>query len=192
LAREVKGKSVLNIGCGPQFYDDVQFFNEVPEKYVGIDVNKNNIRFLKESNHPEVLKWRKFLKMHGVTVGLKRVSIKEKQNEFVDQFDGIYAVGVLGMFSKKETENIFGFLSSYLKKGGILVDVDWTKPHLSEEKLRERKSYEWYSKNELSVEEIGNILKKNGFEIVRYGVYIVPNPKEYLWGKIYGYVGRKL
>jgi len=191
-AKMIKGRSVLNVGCGPQFYDDVQFFGEIPREYVGIDINENNIRFLKESRHPELEKWKSFLAARGVAVELKNASIKEKQDEWVGRFDAIYAVGVLGMFDKEETRTLFGYLHSYLKKGGVLVDVDWTEPYLSEKKLKERKSYEWYSKNGPNIGEIGKLLERSGFEIAEHDAYAVPDPKKYLWGKIYAYIAVKL
>jgi SAM-dependent methyltransferase len=190
-AKEIKGASVLSIGCGPQFYDDVQFFGEIPKEYTGIDINKNNIEFLREPTHPEARKWKQFLEEHGTSIGLKNGNIKEKQPGFLNHFDAVYAVGVLGMFSHEETGKIFELLYSYLKPEGILVDVDWTDPYLSEKKLKERESFEWYSKRGPSVQEIGNLFEKSGFLIKKFEEYTVPNPQEYKWGKIYGYVLKK-
>lgn len=189
--KEIRGKHVLSIGCGPNFYDDVQFFSEIPDEFVGTDLNENNITFLKNSTHPEVLKWKHFLSDHKVHVELHASDVKEEQKEFINRFDTIYAIGVLGMFNKEDTVRIFKLLNIYLKHGGILVDIDWTEPYLSEEKLKERESYEWYSTQGPSVKEIGTILKDSGFEITKHDIYSVPDPKSYSWGKIYGYVAQK-
>ena len=53
---EVSGRRILNVGCGPQLYDDAAEFPVVPAEVVGVDVNETNIEFLKTSEHPHLLK----------------------------------------------------------------------------------------------------------------------------------------
>ena len=189
--KNVSGDNVLSVGCGPNFYDDVQFFANIPKHFVGIDINQNNIEFLKTSKHPELLKWKRFLNEQNVDIGLIINDIKEERGGFVRRFDAIYAIGVLGMFSEEDTSKIFNLLNSYLKKDGKLIDIDWTEPYLPKEKLEERKNYEWYSKQGPSIQRIGNIMKEAGFEILKHEVYNVPDPKSYSWEKIYAYVAKK-
>ena len=43
----IKGKNVLCLGCGPNLYDDIQFFSNFPSKIVGVDINKNNKKIVK-------------------------------------------------------------------------------------------------------------------------------------------------
>jgi len=54
----VKGASVLNVGCGPLFYEDLWHFGDVPEHYVGIDVNTNAFTFMEQSQHPRLVEGR--------------------------------------------------------------------------------------------------------------------------------------
>lgn len=187
----VKGDHILCVGCGPNFYDDVQFFTNTPSEFVGIDINKNNIAFLKDSTHPEVLKWKRFLRENNVQIELRVGSISEEQKDFINRFDTIYAVGVLGMFEKQDTINLFKLLNKYLKYNGRLVDIDWIDSRLPIEKLRERECYRWYSSRGPSIEEIGHIIENTGYCILKESVYEIVNPEEYGWGTIYGYVAQR-
>ena len=190
--KEVKGTRVLSWGCGPNFYDDALFFTDLPEEFIGIDLNENNIAFLKESTHPEVVRCKNALKEHGTKVSLLRDDIRKKQQSFTNHFDTVYAVGVLGMFKESDLHRLLKLVYSYLKPGGRLVDVDWTDCRLSEGKYRERESFKWYSKQGPSIERIGELLvEKNGFKILKHEIYNVQNPIEYGWGKIYAYVAEK-
>ena len=39
LGLHIKGESVLNIGCGPLYYEDLMYLSYSPKRYVGIDIN---------------------------------------------------------------------------------------------------------------------------------------------------------
>ena len=187
----VKGPNVLSWGCGPNFYDDSLFFNEPPKEFVGIDLNKSNIDFLKKSIHPEVLRCKNVLMEHGTKVQLSVGDIRDKQTSFVNHFDTVYAIGVLGMFRESKLNRLLKLAYSYLRPGGRLIDIDWTDCRLSEEKYRERESFEWYSKQGPNIEKIGELLQENRFKILKDEIYNVQNSVEYGWGEIYAYVAEK-
>ncbi len=189
---EVKGESVLSLGCGPNFYDDAQFFTNLPKEFVGIDLNENNIAFLKQSTHPEIIRSKEVLDKNHTNISLIVANIKEKQDTFINHFDTIYANGVLGMFQEDNFVNLLKLIHLYLKPGGVLIDVDWTDVRLTREKLQERESYEWYSTQGPSIQRINELLQKTGFTILKHEVYTVPDPISYNWGKIYGYVAKKI
>lgn len=190
--KEVRGENVLCLGCGPNFYDDAQFFSKIPKNFIGIDLNENSIAFLKLSIHPEIEKFKKLLQNHHTNVELFVDNIKEVKKEFLNRFDTIYAIGVLGMFTEENTIKIFQNIWSYLKPGGKILDVDWTDCRLPEDKLRERENLEWYSKQGPNIGRLGELLEQNSFKIIRHEVYNVPRPETYGWGKIYGYLGEKI
>jgi SAM-dependent methyltransferase len=109
--KEVKGELILDLGCGPNFFEDVRFFSEIPREIVGVDLNENNIEFLKQSAHPEMLRRRAFLKEHGVGVSLIHGDIRKKREDFLGRFDTVYLSGVLGMFQKTELSELLARLN---------------------------------------------------------------------------------
>ena len=189
--KEVRGNNVLCLGCGPNFYDDAQFFGEIPDTFVGIDYNENNIAFLKSSNHPEINKCKKLLLDSKTKIQLYKGDITQLKKSFVNRFDAVYAIGVLGMFKENDTIQVFNNIRSYLKPNGILLDIDWTDCRLSANKLKERERFGWYNKNGAGIEKIGVLLENDNFKIIKHKIYKVPNAAEYGWGIIYGYLAKK-
>ncbi len=189
--KNIRGKKVLSLGCGPNLYDDLQFFGDIPQELIGIDLNGNNIEFMKNSKHPELLHRKKVAQEKKVNVQLIVGNILETKSEWINNFDVVYAVGVLGMFEKEKLQQLLKLIHSYLRPQGILLDVDWTDCQLSKEKLKERESFEWYSKQGPNIKQIGELLQEIGFNMIKQEVFDVPNKKEYSWGKIYGYLVKK-
>jgi len=189
--KRIRGKTVLSLGCGPNLYDDVRFFGRKPREIVGIDLNRNNIYFLKRSRHPELLRSKQFLSRNKVKTRLVVGNILKPRKEFVGKFDAIYAMGVVGMLEERRLKNLLKLIHGYLRPNGIFLDVDWTDCQLSREKYKERQGYEWYSKEGPSIKRIGSLIKRAKFRIIEHGTYDVPNKKEYAWGKIYGYLAQK-
>ncbi len=189
--RYVKGRDILCLGCGPNLYDDVKFFSNFPNKIVGIDINKNNIEFLKTSQHPELLKIKKLLYKNKVKAELIIGDILKPRKDFVSNFDVVYAIGVVGMFKEEELKKLLKMIYSYLKPRGLFLDVDWTDCQLSEKKYQEREGYQWYSNQGPSIERLGEVIEQANFKIIKKEIYDVSNKKKYLWGKIYGYLARK-
>lgn len=189
--KEIQGENILSLGCGPNFYDDAQFFANIPDKFVGVDLNENNITFLKQSTHPEIIRNRKILENNHTKVSLLTADIRKEQKEFINYFDAVYAIGVLGMFQEEDITKLFKLIYSYLKPGGKLIDIDWTDERLSKEKLKERESYGWYSTQGPDIARVGELMKIVRFKIKKHSVYTVADPVAYSWGKIYGYVAEK-
>lgn len=187
----IRGKNILSIGCGPNFYDDVQFFSNVPQKFVGIDINQNNFEFLKNSTHPELLKWKKYLEEYNVAIEFLLDDIRNERKEFYNSFDTIYGTGVFGMFSQEDISKIFQLIYKYLKVGGLFIDIDWTEPRLSGNKIIERAQYQWFKPQDISMNEIIKLLKQNQFVILKKDVLNVSDPNQYMWGKIYGVIAQK-
>ena len=189
--KHVKGKNVLCLGCGPNLYDDLQFFLNFPSKIIGVDINKNNIEFLKKSQHPEIIKCRELLLKNKVKTELLVWDILKLKREFIGKFDVVYAIGVIGMFKEEQLKNLLKLIHNYLKPKGVFLDVDWTDCQLSQERYNKRRNYKWYSKEGPSIKNMGRLITQKNFKIIRHKVYDVPNKKEYGWGKIYGYLAQK-
>ncbi len=190
--KNIKGKRVLSLGCGPNLYDDVLFFSEIPEEIVGIDINKNNIEFLKKSKNSELLRCKNFLLNKKVSTKLIVGDILKTREEFVNYFDSIYAMGTIGMLKEKQLKDLLKDIHKYLKPKGIFLDIDWTENQLPKEKYKERKSYNWYDIKGPGISKIGKLMKNTGFKILKHEVYDIENKKEYMWGKMYVYLVQKI
>lgn len=187
----IKGDEVLSLGCGPNLLDDALFFHEAPKTLVGIDINQSNIDFINRSKHRELHRCKDFLNSRKTEVVLLVGNILEKREDFVGRFDAIYAMGVIGMFEERELKDLLLIIVSYLKPNGTFLDIDWTECRLSEDSLEERKKLNWYDTRGPSISEVGMLLQESGLSIKRHDVHSVANPREYCWGKIYGYLCHK-
>jgi cyclopropane fatty-acyl-phospholipid synthase-like methyltransferase len=188
--QKVKGRSVLSIGCGPNLYDDCRFFGELPSEVIGMDINRANIDFLTGSKNPNLKKARGFIKEKGIKVEALVGDVTKPNNDYMNRFDSIYGLGVFCAFEKAALGRVFSLFNSYLKPGGLLLDVDWTECMLSEKEKEKKKEYLFYNGDQ-GIREMGELMEKAGFSIVKHEVYDVPDKAAYGWGKIYGYLARK-
>ena len=117
--------------------------------------------------------------------------VKVRRSDFINHFDTIYASGVLGMFSRKDTAHILELLFKYLRPNGRFVMVSWDDDRLTAEKNAERNQYKWYWRNGVGLDEIEEILQNTGFKILKKDMHNVANPIEYEWGIIYSVVAQK-
>jgi len=186
----VKGKSILSIGCGPNLYDDCQFFSEMPRELIGVDINKANIDFLKKSTNQNLTSAREFLKKNKVKCKALVGDVTKPNDDYLGRFDSIYALGVFCAFKPDKLKEIFALLNSYLKPGGLLIDADWTECQLSAEEQQKKKEYLFYNGDQ-EIEGMGKLMKEANFSILKHQVYEVPDKAAYGWGKIYGYLAKK-
>lgn len=181
----VNGKSVLNVGCGPCFYEDIQFFNVYPEKYYGTDINTNCIKFLKDKEI-NVYKSKICIESSStLEVNLLVDNILIFNEDLVAKFDTVLCVGVLGKFNRIDIEKAIHNIFLYLKKGGRIINIDWTECKLSEKMIQERINIDWYDTEGLNRQKIVEIFNSYGFQLIKNEKYSVNNPKEYGWGEIY-------
>jgi SAM-dependent methyltransferase len=187
----VKGRSVLSIGCGPNLYDDCRFFGDIPKELVGVDINKSTIEFLKSSRNANLEKARRFIRENGVRAEALVSDISKPDKSYINRFDAIYGLGTFCTFRRGKLGEVFALLRSYLKPGGLLVDVDWTECMLSDQEKARKKEYLFYNGDQ-AIPEMGKLMEAAGFSILRHQVYDVPDKEAYGWGKIYGYLAEKL
>ncbi len=187
----VNGDSVLDVACGPQFYDDALAFAHIPKKFVGIDINEANIEFLRTSSHPNVVEARTRFEKDGTRVELLVDDITIEKPEFRGRFDSVFASGIIGNFDEAGTRAVMRNIHSYLAPGGQFVMVSWGDDYLSKEKSEEKEASGWYQKQELKPEDYGRLISEAGFTIEKKGVHKVADPKAYEWGCIFGFVARK-
>ena len=189
--KEVTGNHVLDIGCGPQFFDDALSFGSLPKEIIGVDLNETNIEFLKTSKHPGHSRAKQTLLDQGVQFEFLVGDIKVEKPEFTARFDAVFASGVLGMFDEPDTRHILSLMYEYLQLGGLFVMVSWGDDRLSPAKFAQRNDYGWYWRKGPHPEAFGQVLEQTGFTILKSDSYVVPNPNEYEWGLIYAFVARK-
>jgi SAM-dependent methyltransferase len=189
--RRVSGKRILNIGCGPQLFDDAAQFAAAPEELVGVDVNEANIEFLRNAEHPRLVRSRRLLNRAGTRIELMVHDVRSERDEFRSRFDAIYASGLFGMFNHYETAHILNLLFQYLERNGRLVVISWDDDRLSLEKFTERARYSWYQRNGAGLADIENLLKTIGFRMLERDVHHVSDPNDYEWGVIYRLVAQK-
>ena len=128
----VKGASVLNVGCGPLFYEDLWHFGEVPEHYVGIDVNTNAFKFMEENQHPRLAECREYVKSHNIHTEFIAESVFDWAAETDARFDSVFGVGVFATFYGAEFDRLMSLLWRLLNKGGHLVNVSWDGTYYTE------------------------------------------------------------
>ncbi|MGI9426356.1 MAG: class I SAM-dependent methyltransferase, partial [Hyphomicrobiaceae bacterium] len=120
--RSVAGEHILNIGCGPQFYDDLRRFGGIPRAYIGIDLNQATIDFLATSNHPEVIAGKAHAFLHGVAAKLICADIFHV--EFApESFDNVISIGFLGIFGEEPFIRAIARVRSWLRPGGMLLNM---------------------------------------------------------------------
>lgn len=185
--KKVKGDSVLSVACGPQLYDDLAFFGKKPKEYVGLDINKNTVRFLKTSKNAHLLKNKKAAK--GVRVKALVGDVLKYDPRFKDRFDCVIAVAVLGMFPKNDFRRAIKNIRSYLKPGGTFLDIDWTDSNLTKEIYAEKEKYRFYTRKGPRVKDQESLIRASRFRIVGYDE-IWPDKRTYQWGKIFVYVAK--
>ena len=72
----VAGETVLNPGCGPQFYDYFLRLGTTPRKYVGVDIGPATVEFLRHEGEDErFVRAREAQKSFGASGGSSLVSI---------------------------------------------------------------------------------------------------------------------
>ena len=137
----VKGASVLNVGCGPLFYEDLVHFGEVPENYVGIDVNSNAFKYLEQSKHPRLGEGRDYVKSHNIRTEFATESVFDWAAETDARFDSVFGVGVFATFGGVEFDRLMSLLWRVLNKGGHLANVSWDGTYYTEQQYEEKLKY---------------------------------------------------
>lgn len=190
-AHYVNGESVLDVACGPQFYDDALAFAKIPQKFVGIDINKANIEFLKHTSHPNIVKAKARLEETGTNVKLLIHDLLIKEPEFVGKFNSVFASGIIGNFNETDTKLALQNIHSYLVQGGQFVMVSWANHYLNPQKLEERTASGWFQVQNLNPNDYGHLISESGFLIEKRDIYKVADPKTYEWEYIFGFVAKK-
>ncbi len=181
--RGVQGESVLNVGCGPQFYDYLPYFSELPGEYVGLDINRNTFAFLESSDDPMVLEAKARVQAAGTRVEFLCGDVLDSGPELENRFDCVLGVGVFATFAGDRFERLMAKLRGALKERGHLVKVTWHGPLRSAEETEEKLKYGFDNEEEPSPEALASSIEQAGFELRDNSVLKII-PLEYGWNAI--------
>jgi SAM-dependent methyltransferase len=186
----VKGVSVLNVGCGPMFYEDLRHFGEVPQHYVGIDVNTNTFEYLEQSQHPQLTEGKNYVKSHKIRTEFIAESVFDWAAETDAHFDSIFGVGVFATFYGVEFDRLMNLLWRILNKGGHLVNVSWDGSYYTEEQRRDKLKYKFDGPKDPTPDQLIDLVEKAGFKLMERRI-LITDPQTYKWDSIHVSAFRK-
>ncbi len=186
----VKGASVLNVGCGPLFYEDLWHFGEVPEQYVGIDLNTNAFEYLEQSQHPRLAEGRNYVKSHNIRTEFIAESVFDWAAETDYRFDSVFGVGVFATFGGTEFDRLMNVLGRVLKKGGHLVNVSWDGTYYTEKQYQEKLKYRFSGTEGPTPDELIDWVQKAGFKLMERRI-LTTDAETYKWDSIHVSAFRK-
>ena len=180
----IKGASVLNIGCGPMFYEDLWHFGEIPRRYVGIDINSNTFEYLENSEHPRLKESRDYLKANNISKEFIDESIFDWADQTGDRFDSIFGVGVFATFGGKEFEKLMTLVWKILKPGGTLVNVSWDGDYYTEKQYSEKLKYRFSGTEGPTPDELIDWVQNANFSLLERRI-LSTDPTTYNWDSIH-------
>ncbi len=186
----VKGASVLNVGCGPMFYEDLWHFGDVPQHYVGIDVNTNTFEYLEQSQHPRLVEARNYVKSHEIRTEFIAESVFDWAAETDARFDSIFGVGVFATFYGAEFDQLMSLLLRVLNKGGHLVNVSWDGSYYTNEQRKEKLKYQFDRPKGPTPDELIDWVQKAGFKLMERRI-LATDATTYKWDSIHVSVFKK-
>jgi SAM-dependent methyltransferase len=186
----IKGASVLNVGCGPLFYEDLRHFGEVPNHYVGVDVNTNTFEFLEQSQHPRLIEGRTYVESHKIRAEFVAESVLDWAAETNDRFDSVFGVGVFATFYGDEFDRLMSLLWRVLKKGGHLVNVSWDGTHYTKKQYQEKLKYRYSMTDGPTPDELIDWVQKAGFKLLERRI-LTTDAETYKWDSIHVSAFRK-
>lgn len=186
----VIGASVLNVGCGPMFYEDLWHFGEVPQYYVGIDVNTNTFEYLEQSQHPRLVEGKNYVNSHKIRTEFIAESVFDWAAETDARFDSVFGVGVFATFYGAEFDRLMSLLWRVLNKGGHLVNVSWDGSYYTDEQRRDKLKYKFDGPKGPTPDQLIEWVEKAGFKLMERRI-LITDPHTYKWDSIHVSAFRK-
>ncbi len=187
---EVRGGTVLNAGCGPQFYDYMLKFATPPARYVGLDRSRATIEYLSNSQDRRLVKARVAARAAGATIGLICADIFDCADKLAGRFDAVVATGFIGTFHDAELARLCKLLHDSLRPDGLLVKLTWHGPHRTPDETAEKLKFGYDSLKEHEPADLVSRIEAAGFVSVRSEL-LECDPQTYRWDFVQGCVLRK-
>lgn len=184
---EVDGAQVLNAGCGPQFFDVLFKFAELPERYVGVDISEATLTYLETATDPRLVKVREAAARSDVETEPLCADIFDCADRFRACFDTILAIGFIGTFHDEALDRLMLLLWDSLKPGGRLIKMTWHGPHRTPEQTAEKLKYGYDSQQEHQPQAFLSQIERAGFTTLRHEIFDC-DPDTYRWDIIQGCV----
>ncbi len=186
LGLYVQGDSVLNVGCGPLFYEDLMHFNHVPSHYVGVDINSTAFEYMNETEHPRLEECRNYVKANNIRTESVDESIFDWAANTDQRFDSIFGVGVFATFYGEKFDQLMKVLWRVLKEGGHLVNVSWDGDYYTEKIAKEKVDYQFGQGGPgYTPDEVVQQIEKGGFRLRERRILMTDDPKSYRWDSIH-------
>lgn len=186
LGQYIKGESVLNVGCGPLFYEDLMHFNHVPQHYVGVDVNSSAFEYMEETKHPRLEECKRFIKTNNISTKFVSESIFDWAADTNERFDSIFGVGVFATFYGEKFDRLMKVLWRVLKEGGHLVNVSWDGDYYTEKIAKEKVEYQFGQPGKgFTPDEVVQQIEKGGFRLRERRILMTDDPAGYEWDSIH-------
>lgn len=162
---EVRGASVLNAGCGPQFYDYPPFFAETPGDYVGVDLNRAVPTYLAEGGDPPLRAARAALPA-STRVTLLTEDLRHCGPVLAGRFDCVLAVGLLAACWGEGFAPLVRVLRQALRPGGRLVKVTWHGPRRDPAETAAKLRYAFDAAEDPTPQALVAAVAESGFRLV--------------------------
>jgi len=179
----VHGESVLNIGCGPTFYDYMLRFGHPPREYVGLDINKSTFDFLQRSKDPRLLKAKARALELGTQTEFIAADVFQCGDSLADRFDNILGVGFFATFHGDRFAQLLEIMARALRPGGLLLKMTWHGPHRTAEQTRKKLEYAYDNPEEPTPDELIAGFENAGFSLVKQDI-LECDPESYGWDAI--------
>lgn len=171
----IDGDAVLNVGCGPMFYDNMKHFARPPACYVGLDINESSFDFLRHSDDPHLLEARKFAEQAGTRVEFVCADIFDCAERFENQFDCILGVGFFATFHGVMFDRLLALMHLALRPGGRLLKLTWHGPHRTEAETCDKLRYRYDNEHEPGPQELVEGFARAGFVLESQSIYDCPH-----------------
>ncbi len=191
--KRIKGNSILNVGCGPLFFDDCLFFEEMPKEYVGFDINRTNLEFAKKSKVPRLVKARKKVLASKTRWKLLQWDVLKYKKEFFGKFDAIFTTETLGILNDKNFSKAINNLYKYIRPGGLMLHQVMSDCNYEYDLDDETLKYGFDSSESVGVWNMEKLFKKAKFKIIKHDVLKVSRKRRkfYGCGEIHAFLVRK-
>lgn len=180
----VNGPSILNVGCGPLYYEDLMHVGEAPNHYVGVDVNANAFKYMEKAKHPRLAECKAYAESHNVHTECVAESFFDWATETDARFDSVFGVGVFATFYGDEFDQMMRLVWRVLKEGGHLVNVSWDGWPYTEEQYQEKLKYRFSGTDGPTPDELIDWVQKNGFKLMERRI-LITDAETYGWDSIH-------